>query len=201
MRVLDRRNAGQISSYAAAGGGVFVLSGQTALFRASAIRDDGGECLEALLADEWEGIWGLLRHGPRSARLKQNENCDTDYAVGGHGYFHKQKLDTGDDAFLTRWVQERLGLEIVVQGLEAAACLTRVASDRRFASQLLRWERSTIQTFLRCAAGELHSSKGKLWHGRRYMLRKMVERLTRPLLTWFHIWAWWRTANDTPLIA
>lgn len=206
MRVLDRRNARQTASYAAAGRDVFVLAGQTALFRASAIRDDGGECLDALLADQWEGVASLLRRGPKFAAVadfkskRDDADGDAEPAIDGDGDASKPELDTGDDAFLTRWVQERLGLLVVVQGQDEAACLTRVAPDGCLAGQLLRWERTTIQTFLRCVAWEIHC-KGNMWRRHPFVLQKMVERLARPFLTWAHVWARWRAADEMPVIA
>ncbi|KAH9907257.1 nucleotide-diphospho-sugar transferase [Xylariomycetidae sp. FL2044] len=59
------------------------------------------------------------------------------------------KLDVGDDTFMSRWVQSK-GWRIAFQDLGVRTTVLRTAKqDSAFATQMFRWERSTIQSFLR----------------------------------------------------
>ncbi|GKT73778.1 polysaccharide synthase [Colletotrichum tofieldiae] len=56
-------------------------------------------------------------------------------------------LNTGDDVFLTRWLQNE-GWDIAVQNAPEAEIKTIVFDDCNFLRQLIRWQRSAIQSFL-----------------------------------------------------
>ncbi|GKT46853.1 uncharacterized protein ColSpa_07034 [Colletotrichum spaethianum] len=56
-------------------------------------------------------------------------------------------LNTGDDVFLTRWLQNE-GWDIAIQNAPEAEIKTLVFDNSNFLSQLVRWQRSAIQSFL-----------------------------------------------------
>ncbi|KAK2035099.1 family 2 glycosyl transferase [Colletotrichum zoysiae] len=95
-------------------------------------------------------------------------------------------MNTGDDSFITRWLQTE-GWGIAVQNAPEAEITTVVFDDANFLRQLVRWQRSAIQSFLTTAFYE--PGLGKIAKKHPYMARKLVERLLRPLLAWIHIFA------------
>ncbi|EOO00987.1 putative glycosyltransferase family 2 protein [Phaeoacremonium minimum UCRPA7] len=101
IRILDRRNNGQVSSYAA-DGGVFILAGRSVLFRTEILHDP--EFLHKFTHDYWRG---------------------------------KYLLDSGDDTFITRWLQEK-NWKIVIQSRPETEIQTGIATDRKFLGQLIR---------------------------------------------------------------
>lgn len=163
---------GQLTTFSAAGGGVAVLATGTALYRASIIRDDKA-CMDGLCNDFWPPPSWLFP------------------------FIRPVKLDSGDDTFLSRWIQQR-GFDVVIQGVDEAGCFHPVKTDRHFAGQLLRWERSTVQTFVRSMEGPYGS---ELRQTRPFLWRKMAERLMRPWLTIMALWAWQDLLRHHPLAA
>lgn len=101
IRILDRRNGGQVSSYAA-DGGVFILAGRSVLFRTHILKD--ADFLHKFTNDYWRG---------------------------------KFLLDSGDDTFITRWLQEK-NWKIVIQSRPETEIQTGIATDRKFLGQLIR---------------------------------------------------------------
>ncbi|GKT54046.1 polysaccharide synthase [Colletotrichum tofieldiae] len=95
-------------------------------------------------------------------------------------------LNTGDDVFLTRWLQNE-GWDIAVQNAPEAEIKTIVFDDCNFLRQLIRWQRSAIQSFLTTIFYQ--PGIGKIAKKHPYMARKLIERLLRPILAWVHIFA------------
>lgn len=64
---------------------------------------------------------------------------------------------------------------------------------------MLRWERSSIQSFLRTLTGQVP----QIWtrSDSLYVARKTLERVLRPLLTAMHLWAWASAAVRFPALA
>lgn len=58
-----------------------------------------------------------------------------------------QLMNTGDDVFLTRWLQTE-GWDIAVQNAPQAEITTLVMRDSGFLYQMIRWQRNAIQSFL-----------------------------------------------------
>lgn len=56
-------------------------------------------------------------------------------------------LNTGDDVFITRWLQTE-GWDIAIQNAPEAEITTIVFDNASFLRQLVRWQRSAIQSFL-----------------------------------------------------
>ncbi|CCF34064.1 glycosyltransferase family 2 [Colletotrichum higginsianum] len=95
-------------------------------------------------------------------------------------------LNTGDDVFLTRWLQTE-GWDIAIQNAPEAEITTIVFDNASFLRQLVRWQRSAIQSFLTIVF--FQPGIGQIAKKHPYMARKLVERLLRPLLAWIHIFA------------
>lgn len=154
-RALHQRNQGVQALYAGHRWAI-CLVGLSFLIRARLVRDDHA-FQHALRHDYWRG---------------------------------RYHLDAGDDTFLTRWLQARGGgsaagaTPIAVQATPATVVARTVKRTRAMVPQMLRWERSSIQSFLR-SLWEVPP----LWR-RPYVARKTLERLFRPVLTWVHLWAW-----------
>ncbi|KAK1975622.1 family 2 glycosyl transferase [Colletotrichum cereale] len=95
-------------------------------------------------------------------------------------------LNTGDDSFITRWLQTE-GWDIAVQNAAEAEITTIVFDDANFLRQLVRWQRSAIQSFLTTIFYQ--PGLGKIAEKHPYMARKVVERLIRPVVARVHILA------------
>ncbi|KAK7941495.1 Polysaccharide synthase [Apiospora aurea] len=94
----------------------------------------------------------------------------------------KVRLDVNDDTFTSRWLQRR-GWTIAVQDTPNTTVLrTSRVETRAYFRQIMRWERSSVQHFLRT-------------------LRETVERVLRPLISTVHIAAWAATAVCWPQFA
>ncbi|KAK1756719.1 hypothetical protein QBC47DRAFT_341437 [Echria macrotheca] len=99
----------------------------------------------------------------------------------------RTRLDTGDDTFISRWIA-RQGYINAAQQLPATD-VSRVPkrSAHAFVMQLMRWERSTIQSHLRTVfcAGEVP----QVW-SHPLVARKTIERLLRDVIAAVHVCAW-----------
>lgn len=62
------------------------------------------------------------------------------------------KQDVGDDAFLSRWIQKHDWI-IAIQDVPGTTILRTARQDGDFIKQIIRWERSSIQHFLRTLFG------------------------------------------------
>jgi cellulose synthase/poly-beta-1,6-N-acetylglucosamine synthase-like glycosyltransferase len=80
------------------------------------------------------------------ARLLQ----DGDFieAFTGDDWRGKHRLDSGDDTFITRWIQTR-GWKAVLQTYPAADIVTSAFESPKFLGQRIRWSRNAIRSFLR----------------------------------------------------
>ncbi|CAJ2505696.1 Uu.00g130900.m01.CDS01 [Anthostomella pinea] len=106
-------------------------------------------------------------------------------------YWFGHKLNASDDTFISRWLQIN-NWKLAVQIMPQTEILRTVKRDSSFLTQLARWERSTIQSFLR-----------SLWevpqiYRQWYVLYKTLERLTRPVFTAIHVAAWFLSFYYTP---
>lgn len=61
-----------------------------------------------------------------------------------HDYWRGKALSSGDDVFVTRWLLNK-GWKFRVQNAPEAEITTVVYPDSRFAKQLVRWQRNTVQ--------------------------------------------------------
>lgn len=113
-----------------------------------------------------------------------------------HDFWRGQhRLDAGDDAFTSRWLQKH-GWTIAVQDTPDTTVLrTSRVETRAYFRQLLRWERSSVQHFLRTLVGV-----PQIWRDG-YVARKALERAFRPVLSTAHIVAWVATARFWPRFA
>jgi hypothetical protein len=110
-----------------------------------------------------------------------------------------QLLNTGDDVFITRWIQLLQGWKIGFQDVLEAAVKTTIKQDIGYFFQIIRWKRSTAQMMVT----NLFINPG-FWALRErypYMARKLAERLVRPTLTWINIVAWFFTLGTYPKFA
>ncbi|KAI0001238.1 hypothetical protein F4779DRAFT_631128 [Xylariaceae sp. FL0662B] len=127
--------------------------------------------------------------------------------------FLGRRQNTGDDAFITRWVlfqhhfghhrgvdlsppkRWRLGMQITPE----AEVSTTIMTDSRYASQLRRWYRTGLRFRLTC----LFYEPGFLQMRQTtpYMARKMAEGLVNPLLVIARLIVWWNTLYVCPYFA
>lgn len=64
-----------------------------------------------------------------------------------HELFAGNKLNTGDDCFITRWILQK-GWKFHIQNAPEAEVFTLVPDDSKLFWQLIRWKRSTSQQCL-----------------------------------------------------
>ena len=107
-------------------------------------------------------------------------------------------LNTGDDVFITRWIQSRMGAKIAIQDCPEAEVTTTIKRDSAFASQMLRWQRSALVMLLTNLV--LDPGLSELAEKHPYMARKMYERLLRPVLNWLYVLSWMVTLGYFPVI-
>ncbi|KAI0191973.1 nucleotide-diphospho-sugar transferase [Xylaria flabelliformis] len=99
------------------------------------------------------------------------------------------RQNSGDDAFITRWVlfqhlregpkciqKWRLGMQLTPE----ATVTTTLMTDSRFIDQMKRWLRTGLRFRLICLFQD--PGLGNFWHNTPYMCRKMVEGLYNPFL-------------------
>ncbi|KAI1079041.1 hypothetical protein F5B20DRAFT_591037 [Whalleya microplaca] len=127
--------------------------------------------------------------------------------------FHGQRLNSGDDAFITRWVlfaqhraypsgtnrpellpQYQIGLQLA----EGATVETTIKADNNYVSQVKRWTRTGLQNRLTCLFYE--PGFWRMYRSRPYMARKMVESILNPLLTIIRWIVLWKTFIAYPIL-
>ncbi|KAK5631100.1 hypothetical protein RRF57_006815 [Xylaria bambusicola] len=122
--------------------------------------------------------------------------------------FMGQRMNSGDDSFITRWMlfqhlredrkggaKWRLGMQITPE----ATVFTALIPDRKFAEQMKRWLRTGLRFRLMC----LLSDPGlrNFWRTTPYMCRKMVEAMFNPLLTLVWYLCYFKIFRAHPLAA
>lgn len=105
---------------------------------------------DAFVAHRWRWTVCGASYLIRADIVQDSEFIDAFLHDVWHGPFGHTRLDTGDDTFTSRWVTAQ-GYVHVPQAMPETD-VTRVPkrSVRALAMQLVRWERSTIQSMLRC---------------------------------------------------
>ncbi|TRX92400.1 hypothetical protein FHL15_006786 [Xylaria flabelliformis] len=118
------------------------------------------------------------------------------------------RQNSGDDAFITRWVlfqhlregrkviqKWRLGMQLTPE----ATVTTTLMTDSRFIDQMKRWLRTGLRFRLIC----LFEDPGlvNFWHNTPYMCRKMIEGLYNPFLNIIWYVAFFVTLRRRPLMA
>lgn len=111
-----------------------------------------------------------------------------------HGPFGgRTRLDAGEDTFISRWMSGK-GYINAWQAMPQTDVL-RVPKQtfRAWVMQMVRWERSTIQSFLRSVweTPQVRQSP--------YILRLTLERALKGPLAVIHLWAWWASLKQWPL--
>lgn len=150
--------------------------------------------VDAFVAHRWRWIVCGASYLVRTDIVQDADFIDEFLDDVWHGPFGSTRLDTGDDTFTSRWVTTQ-GYVHVPQAMPETD-VTRVPkrSVRALAMQLVRWERSTIQSMLRCT----WETPG-VW-GNAFVARRTVERVFRDLLLYAHLWAWWGTLRTCPVL-
>ncbi|OIW30741.1 family 2 glycosyltransferase [Coniochaeta ligniaria NRRL 30616] len=125
------------------------------------------------------GVWCLVgRTIFVRAEILQNEAFYHDFA--NEVFMAGKALNTGDDVFITRWVQHVMGWALAIQDCPEATVTTTIKSDAGFAKQMLRWRRNLFLMIL------THLFMDPGWFALRrkypYMAKKMLGRLFR----WLH---------------
>lgn len=140
--------------------------------------------------------WCFILAG--TSRLVRSEIVqDPDYIEAFLNDFWRgeHRLDAGDDTLDSRWLQKH-GWTIAVQDTPGATVLrTSRAETRAYFKQIMRWERSSVQHFLRT----LHEVP-QIWQDG-YVARKTLERVFRPVISTVHIITWVVTALFWPRFA
>lgn len=62
-------------------------------------------------------------------------------------YWAGNKLSTGDDCFISRWLMDK-GWKFCIQNAAEAEILTLIPTDSKLLLQNLRWKRSSFQSCL-----------------------------------------------------
>ncbi|KAI0483722.1 nucleotide-diphospho-sugar transferase [Xylaria cf. heliscus] len=116
--------------------------------------------------------------------------------------------NTGDDAFVTRWVlfqhlqegrkarqQWKLGMQFTPE----ATVSTTLITDSRFIDQMKRWSRTGLRLRIIC----LFRDPGlrTFWRAKPYMCRKMVEGMYNPIFNLFWYVSFFIVLRRTPLMA
>lgn len=110
-----------------------------------------------------------------------------------------KKINTGDDAFITHWVQQVMGWGVIYQDCPEATVTTTIKRDAAFAKQMIRWQRSTLIMLITHLLYE--PGYFALSHDFGYMARKMFERLTRPITSCGYFCALVLTLLSCPFLA
>ncbi|PBP16335.1 polysaccharide synthase [Diplocarpon rosae] len=103
-------------------------------------------------------------------------------------------LDVGEDTFISRWLLKH-GWVIATQYKDETAVYRTVKQTGALVQQMLRWERSTIQSFLRT----VKDIPG--WCAHPLVAIRTVERILKAPLLWFHLGLWCFSFNHNTLIA
>ncbi|KAK8041017.1 hypothetical protein PG994_014024 [Apiospora phragmitis] len=107
----------------------------------------------------------------------------------------RHRLDVGDDTFTSRWLQRR-AWTIAVQDTPAATVLrTSRVETRAYFRQIMRWECSTVQHFVRTLR-----EVPQVWRDG-FVAQKTLERVLRPVLSTVHIGGWVGTMLCWPRFA
>jgi cellulose synthase/poly-beta-1,6-N-acetylglucosamine synthase-like glycosyltransferase len=124
--------------------------------------------------------------------------------------FMGERQNSGDDAFITRWVlfqhlrdgrrdgivpRWRLGMQFTPE----AAVWTSLLPDRRFARQMKRWSRTNLRFRITCLFYE--PGLLDLRRDSPYMWRKMAEGMYNPIITLLWCVALFQTLRSRPLLA
>ncbi|KAK0611364.1 nucleotide-diphospho-sugar transferase, partial [Immersiella caudata] len=132
------------------------------------------------------------------ASLYQNPEFEDEFL---NDYWHnlglggRTLLDSGEDNFISRWAV-RKGFVCASQTMPETT-VTRVPKSKfvPWIMQMVRWERSTIQSFLRYTW-----EVPQIWQDP-YLCRKMfIERLGRDIWFAIHLWAWFASFREYPLL-
>ncbi|KAI3324380.1 glycosyltransferase family 2 protein [Xylariaceae sp. AK1471] len=122
--------------------------------------------------------------------------------------FAGKRQDTGDDAFITRWVMfqhlrdERQGVprwRFGMQFTPEATVSTSLMTDSRFTRQMKGWLRTGLRFRIACLFYE--PGLRNFWRTTPYMCRKMAEDMYNPLLTLLWYVAFFETLQTRPLLA
>jgi hypothetical protein len=111
-----------------------------------------------------------------------------------HGPFGgRTRLDAGEDTFISRWVV-RKGYNNSLQAMpETDALRVPKKTGRAWVMQIVRWERSTIQSFLRSLFETF-----QLWQNY-HIARKTIERILKGPLAFLRLWALWASLRQWPI--
>ncbi|KAE8444648.1 hypothetical protein EG329_014396 [Mollisiaceae sp. DMI_Dod_QoI] len=93
------------------------------------------------------------------------------------------KLDVGEDTFVSRWLLKKDWI-IATQWCDETRVWRTVKRTPAFINQILRWERSTIQSFVRTTY-----EVPQMWKNP-YVARKTLERIFKAPLGVMHVLAW-----------
>ncbi|OLN83731.1 N-acetylglucosaminyltransferase [Colletotrichum chlorophyti] len=115
-----------------------------------------------------------------------------------HEYWRGKLLNTGDDVFVTRWLQA-YGWDVSIQNAPEAEITTHVMRDSDLLRQMVRWQRNATQSQL-CMVFE-KPGFFKLYQKHPYMARKLIERLLRPIIAWTHIFAFVQGLRNNSWVA
>lgn len=143
------------------------------------------------------GIWCLVgRTVIVRTEILQNEDFYDEFV---NETWFGNKLNTGDDVTVTRWIQHVAGWQVAIQDCPEATVTTTIKRDSGFAKQMIRWQRSTLMMLITHLC--IQPGFAKLAETHPYMARKMIERLYRPLLDYLYIVAWINTLLHRPFLA
>ncbi|KAI0020239.1 family 2 glycosyltransferase [Xylariomycetidae sp. FL0641] len=112
-----------------------------------------------------------------------------------HETFGGQLKNTGDDVFITQYLQQ-MGWKTAIQNSPEAEIFTEVMIDRRYCQQMIRWQRDAIQYYSQTLFG--YPGIFTLYKRNPYTTRQMVERLLRPIITWTYILTWMKNLKHHP---
>lgn len=160
-----------------------------------AIHGTSGYMIPRLVADG--GCWCLVG---RTIIVRANIVQDPDFYEGfTNEIWFGHPLNTGDDNYITRWIQLIKGWKIGYQDQSEAAVVTTIKKDISYFYQMIRWKRSSCQMLI----STLFMEPG-FWAVRKkhpYMARKMAERVIKPTLTWVQILTWLICIQTNPVFA
>ncbi|KAH6652981.1 hypothetical protein BKA67DRAFT_568239 [Truncatella angustata] len=107
-------------------------------------------------------------------------------------------MNTGDDNFICEWIHWKRGFDLCIQNAPEAEITTHVWPNSNFFWQLVRWQKSSIQSYRR----KLFHSPGieTMWPKHPYTTRKMFERLLRPFYMWLYFLTWAYTLGNYPIL-
>ncbi|KAF8855410.1 hypothetical protein BDZ45DRAFT_595553, partial [Acephala macrosclerotiorum] len=107
-------------------------------------------------------------------------------------YWLGRKLDCGEDTFVSRWLLKNNWV-IATQWSKETTAWRTVKRSPAFINQMLRWERSTIQSFIRTTY-----EVPRVWKNF-FVARKTIERILKAPFAILHIVAWWYSLKAHPV--